>query len=237
MTKPCMPLISIITPVLNEEDMITPFLDHLALLQGPFELLIVDGDSSDTTRARIQQYASPFPAPLHLLSAPAGRSGQMNTGAAAAQGEILLFLHVDCLIPADSLQVITQVCTEQGVCGGAFIHSFGEPGLFHSFIGILVNTCTKYTRTFFGDSGIFVQRDIFFQAGGFELIPFCEDLEFCRSARRYGRMKQINRVIRSSPRRFRRIGRMKLTAVYLLAIVLNMAGIRPLFLKRYIVDR
>jgi hypothetical protein len=50
-------------------------------------------------------------------------------------------------------------------------------------------------------------------------------------------MKQINRVIRSSPRRFRRIGRMKLTAVYLLAIVLNMAGIRPLFLKRYIVDR
>jgi rSAM/selenodomain-associated transferase 2 len=232
-----MPLISIITPVLNEEDMITPFLDHLALLQGPFELLIVDGDSSDTTRARIQQYASPFPAPLHLLSAPAGRSGQMNSGAAAAQAEILLFLHVDCLIPADSLQVITQVCTEQGVCGGAFIHSFGEPGLFHSFIGILVNTCTKYTRTFFGDSGIFVQRDIFFQAGGFELIPFCEDLEFCRSARRYGRMKQINRVIRSSPRRFRRIGRMKLTAVYLLAIVLNMAGIRPLFLKRYIVDR
>jgi rSAM/selenodomain-associated transferase 2 len=232
-----MPLISIITPVLNEEEMITPFLDHLALLQGPFELLIVDGDSSDTTRARIQQYASPFPAPLHLLSAPAGRSGQMNSGAAAAQGEILLFLHVDCLIPADSLQVITQVCTEQDVCGGAFIHSFGEPGLFHSFIGILVNTCTKYTRTFFGDSGIFVQRDIFFQAGGFELIPFCEDLEFCRSARRYGRMKQINRVIRSSPRRFRRIGRMKLTAVYLLAIVLNMAGIRPLFLKRYIVDQ
>ena len=161
----------------------------------------------------------------------------MNAGAAAAQGEILLFLHVDCRIPADSLQVITLVCTEQGVCGGAFTHSFGEPGLFHAVIGLLVNTCTKYSRTFFGDSGIFVQRDVFFQAGGFELIPFCEDLEFCRSVRRYGRMKQINRVIRSSPRRFRRIGRMKLTAVYLLAIVLNMAGIRPLFLKQYIVDR
>jgi rSAM/selenodomain-associated transferase 2 len=232
-----MPLISIITPVLNEEDMIPPFLDHLALLQGPFELVIIDGGSSDATCARIQQYTSPFPAPLHLLSAPAGRSGQMNTGAAAAQGEILLFLHVDCRIPADSLQVITQVCTEQGACGGAFTHSFGEPGLFHAVIGLLVNTCTKYTRTFFGDSGIFVQRDVFFQAGGFELIPFCEDLEFCRSVRRYGRMKQVNQVIRSSPRRFRRIGRVKLTVVYLLAIVLNRAGIRPLFLKPYIVDR
>jgi len=232
-----MQLISIITPVLNEEEMITPFLDHLALLQGSFELLIVDGGSSDTTCSRIQQYASPFPAPLHLLSAPAGRSGQMNTGAAAAQGEILLFLHADCRIPADSLQVITQAYTEPGVCGGAFIHSFGEPGLFHAVIGLFVTTCTKYTRTFFGDFGIFVQRDVFFQAGGFELIPFCEDLEFCRSVRRYGRMKQINRVIRSSPRRFNRIGRVKLTAVYVLAIVLNRAGIRPLFLKRFIVDR
>jgi rSAM/selenodomain-associated transferase 2 len=232
-----MHLISIITPVLNEEDMITPFLDNLALLQGSFELVIVDGGSSDATCALIQQYASPFPAPLHLLSAPAGRSGQMNSGAAAAQGEILLFLHVDCRIPADSLQVITQVCTEQGVCGGAFTHGFGEPGLFHAVIGLLVNTCTKYTRTFFGDFGIFVRRDVFFQAGGFELILFCEDLEFCRSVRRYGRMKQINRIIRSSPRRFQRIGRVKLTVVYLLAIFLNRAGIRPLFLKRYIVDR
>ena len=144
-----MPRISIITPVLNEEDMIAPFLDHLALLQGPFELIIVDGGSSDATRARIQQYASPFPAPLHLLSAPAGRSGQMNTGAAAAQGEILLFLHVDCRIPADSLQVITQACTEQGVCGGAFTHSFGEPGLFHAVIGNLVNTVYKLYPDFF----------------------------------------------------------------------------------------
>jgi hypothetical protein len=129
------------------------------------------------------------------------------------------------------------VCTEQGVCGGAFTHGFGEPGLFHAFIGNLINAGTRYTRTFFGDFGIFVQRDVFFQAGGFELIPFCEDLEFCRSVRRYGRMKQINRVIWSSPRRFQRIGRVKLTAVYLCAIALNMAGIRPLFLKRYIVDR
>jgi rSAM/selenodomain-associated transferase 2 len=236
-TEPCMQLISIITPVLNEEDMIAPFLDSLAGLQGSFELIIVDGGSSDTTCSVIRHSADRFPAPLSLLSAPAGRSGQMNTGAAAAQGGILLFLHADCMIPADSLQDILRVCREQGVCGGAFTHSFGEPGLFHAIIGFLVNSCTKYTRTFFGDSGIFVERDVFFQAGGFAIIPFCEDLEFCRSVMRYGRMKQINRVIRSSPRRFQRIGRVKLTAVYLLAIFLNMAGIRPLFLKRYIVDR
>ena len=229
--------ISIITPVLNEEDMIAPFLDHLSGLQELCELIVVDGGSSDTTCAVVRDYAGRFPAPLHLLVAPAGRSGQMNTGAQAAQGEILLFLHVDCRIPADSPEVILQKCGEPGVCGGAFTHSFGEPGLFHAVIGILVNACTKYSRTFFGDSGIFVKRDIFFKAGGFPIIPWCEDLEFCRSVKKYCRMKQIDRVIMSSPRRFQRVGRVKLTAVYILAIVLNMAGIRPMFLKRFIIDR
>jgi rSAM/selenodomain-associated transferase 2 len=232
-----MQLISIITPVLNEEDMIIPFLNHLAGLSGSFELIVVDGGSTDSTCAVVRDYAGRFPAPLHLLLTPAGRSGQMNAGAQAAEGEILLFLHVDCRIPADSLEVIARMCNEPGVCGGAFTHSFGEPGFFHAVIGILVNACTKYTRTFFGDSGIFIQRDIFFKAGGFPIIPWCEDLEFCRSVRRYCRMMQINRVIMSSPRRFQRVGRVKLTAVYLLAILLNMAGIRPMFLKRYIVDR
>ena len=232
-----MQLISIITPVLNEEDMIIPFLNHLAGLSGSFELIVVDGGSTDSTCAVVRDYAGRFPAPLHLLLTPADRSGQINAGAQAAEGEILLFLHVDCRIPADSLEVIARACSEPGVCGGAFTHSFGEPGFFHAVIGILVNACTKYTRTFFGDSGIFVQRDIYFKAGGFPIIPWCEDLEFCRSVRRYCRMIQIDRVIRSSPRRFQRVGRVKLTAVYLLAILLNMAGIRPMFLKRFIIDR
>jgi rSAM/selenodomain-associated transferase 2 len=232
-----MQLISIITPVLNEEDMITPFLDHLSGLSGSFELIVVDGGSTDLTCTIIRDYTGRFPAPLHLLSTEAGRSGQMNAGANIAQGDILLFLHVDCTIPADALQIILQTCSEPGVCGGAFTHSFGEPGIVHAVIGILVNACTKYTRTFFGDAGIFVKHDIFFKAGGFPIIPWCEDLEFCSSVKKYCRMKQINRVIMSSPRRFQRVGRMKLTAVYLLAIVLNMAGIRPMLLKRYIVDR
>jgi rSAM/selenodomain-associated transferase 2 len=232
-----MQLISIITPVLNEEDMIGPFLDHLARLQGSFELIIVDGGSTDPTCAVVRDYTNRFPARLHLLSTEAGRSFQMNTGAQAAKGEILLFLHVDCRVPADSLEVIARACSEPDVCGGAFTHSFGEPGFFHAFIGILVNACTKYTRTFFGDSGIFVKRDIFFKAEGFPIIPWCEDLEFCRSVKKYCRMKQIEHVIMSSPRRFQRVGRVKLTAVYLIAILLNTAGIRPMFLKRYIVDR
>ena len=44
--EPGMQRISIITPVLNEEDMIGPFLDDLAGLSGSFELIVVDGGST-----------------------------------------------------------------------------------------------------------------------------------------------------------------------------------------------
>jgi len=229
-------LISIITPVLNEEAGIQGFLDHLARLQGSFELIMVDGGSTDTTCAVIRDHAGKFPVPVNLLSAPQGKSTQMNAGAEEARGEVLLFLHADCFIPADSLRVITDACRAPGVCGGAFTHSFGNAGLFHTVTCRVVNILAARSRIYFGDFGIFVTREVFLAAGGYAVIPYCEDLEFCRSARRFGRMVQIARVIMSSPRRFERIGRTKLTAVYILATVLNLAGIRPLFLKRYIVD-
>ena len=160
----------------------------------------------------------------------------MNAGAGAAQGEILLFLHVDCRIPADSLRVISEACGVPGVCGGAFTPDCGGAGFFPTASCKVANALAAWSRMYFGDFGIFVHRDVFFAAGGFPVIPFCEDIEMCRSVRRFGRMAQIDRLIQSSPRRFERVGRTKLTAVYILATVLNLAGIRPVFLRRYIVD-
>jgi glycosyltransferase involved in cell wall biosynthesis len=229
-------LISIVTPVLNEEAEIRVFLDHLAGLEGQFELIIVDGGSTDATGALIRDHAGKNPGTVNLLSAPKGRSIQMNAGACAARGEILLFLHVDCRIPADSLRVISEACGVPGVCGGAFTQDCGDAGLFSTVSCKVASTLASWSRMYFGDFGIFVQRDVFFSSGGFPALPFCEYIEMCRSVRRFGRMAQIDRFIQSSPRRFDRVGRTKLTAVYILATVLNLAGIRPVFLRRYIVD-
>ena len=55
----------------------------------------------------------------------------------------------------------------------------------------------------------------FFWVGGFEIILFCKGREFCRSERQFGCMVKINRVIRSSPLRFQRNGKVKLTAVFI----------------------
>ncbi len=41
--------ISIVTPLLNEEEYVERFLNHLTGLNGAFELILVDGGSSDHT--------------------------------------------------------------------------------------------------------------------------------------------------------------------------------------------
>lgn len=231
-----MPLISIITPVLNEEAAIGPFLDNLAHLQGDFELIVADGGSSDGTVAAIEQCRPEFRAPLTLLTAPTGRGIQMNAGAAVTRGDILLFLHVDCTIPDDALFVIKKACETDGVVGGAFRQSFPDPDLFFVLSSGIVNLLAKYTGIFFGDFGIFVKKEFFSQSGGYEPIPYMEDVEFCRSAQRHGRLVQVDRVILSSPRRFLKVGRVRLVVVYALACVLNGFGIRPVFLRRFILD-
>ena len=164
-------LISIVTPVLNEETGIRGFLDHLAGLQGPFELIIVDGGSTDATVALVRDHAGTIPGTVNLLSAPRGRSIQMNAGAAAARGEILLFLHADCRIPADSLRVISEACSAPGVCGGAFTQECGDAGLFSTVCCTVANTLAAWSGLFFGDFGIFVRRDVFCAAGGFRGHP------------------------------------------------------------------
>lgn len=230
-------LISIVTPVLNEEAGIRGFLDHLAGLRGPFELVVVDGGSTDATVALVREYAGTLPAPVTLLEAPRGRSSQMNAGASAAQGEVLLFLHADCRVPADSLRAIADACGVPGVCGGAFTQGCEDAGLFPRACCRVANAVAARSGLFFGDFGIFVRREVFSAAGGFPPVPYCEEIELCRSMRRSGRMVQVDRVIRSSPRRFESVGRTRLTVVYVLALALNRLGIRPRLLERYIVDR
>ena len=53
-------MISIITPILNESENIKPFLKHLNTLEGDFELILVDGGSTDGTISKINKRLSKY---------------------------------------------------------------------------------------------------------------------------------------------------------------------------------
>ncbi len=161
----------------------------------------------------------------------------MNAGAAHAAGAILLFLHADCRIPHDSLRVIEQVCAEDTVIGGGFLHSFDTQDPLLRLTSAVGNILAERTETYFGDFGIFIEREAFFRIGGYEQLPYLEDFVFSRAARQYGRLIRIDRTIRASHRRYAAVGKYRLSVLYLLVLVLNAVGIRPESLVRYIVEK
>lgn len=86
--------LSIIIPVLNEEDSIVSMLERLQPLrdQGD-EVIVVDGGSDDHTLELAEPLVD------HAIQAAPGRAKQMNCGAALASNEIVLFLHADTYLP------------------------------------------------------------------------------------------------------------------------------------------
>ena len=82
--------LSIIVPVLDEEARIGAALAALAPLRARgAEVIVADGGSRDRTVAIARPLAD------RVIDAPRGRGAQMNAGAAAASGDVLLFLHAD----------------------------------------------------------------------------------------------------------------------------------------------
>jgi len=230
-------MLSIITPVLNEEENIAPFLGHLGDLTGDFELIVVDGGSTDRTTAMIEGCMPECGYPVRFLSAEQGRGAQMNAGAAEAGGEVLLFLHVDCRIPPDSAERITDCLRDPAVAGGGFYHTFDRPDPLLRLSSACGNLMSRTCGMFFGDFGIFIRKDVFLRMGGFDPIPFCEDVEFCKKAKEFGKLARLDCCIISSSRRYAAIGKYRLTGIFFLVLLLNAAGLRPGMLRRYIIGK
>jgi rSAM/selenodomain-associated transferase 2 len=228
-------MISIITPIFNEEGYVMPFIAHLRDVEGDFELIMVDGGSSDGTLKEVENFMDGHR--FKLLEAQRGRAIQMNKGAEAACGDILLFLHVDCFITKDSLKLIeTEIYMKKNI-GGGFQQYFSDPDAFLKFVSAFGNLRARLTKIFFGDYGIFLRKDIFERIGSYDNFPFLEDVELCKKAKKYGKLVQIDRFIYTSPRRYLSKGKIRLTAVFILAGFFNLAGFRPLFLLKYISDK
>jgi rSAM/selenodomain-associated transferase 2 len=230
-------LISIITPLLNEEAYVKPFLEHLRDLEGNFELILVDGGSSDGTLEEVQRSIQQFDFDISLLKANRGRAVQMNRGAEKASGRIILFLHVDCFLPKYALRLVEREILNNGAVGGGFTHSFLNPDFFLRIVSIFGNLRSRLTKTFFGDFGIFFRKDVFQKIGGYDDLPFLEDVEICRRAKKYGSLINVDCCIFTSTRRYVSKGELRLTVMYVLASFLNFLRVRPRFFVNCIANK
>ena len=173
-------MVYIIIPAYNEEKALPLTLSSLLTEPGCFEIIVVDGRSTDRT----PDIAKDTPS-VTLLTAPKGRASQMNTGAAYAiehsrdPEDWLLFLHADTILPEGSLQRLHAMHTNATIQAGGFFHQFSGNDWRLRLISWLDNFRCTHSRIIYGDQALFVRCGLFNQLGGFPNQPILEDVAFC----------------------------------------------------------
>lgn len=213
--------LSIIIPTLNEEEHLAA---TLARVPADVEVVVVDGGSRDATAAIARGHGA------GLLVTEAGRGGQMNAGARAATGEILLFLHADTLLPPD-FQVEVGRCLQDGVAG-AFRLQFSDAGPGLALVAWGANMRSRLWQQPYGDQALFMERRIFDGLGGFPEVALLEDLMLVRALRKQGRIVLSHQAVQSSARKWRRRGLLRTTLVNQLILAGFFFGLSPQFLAK-----
>ena len=186
--------LSVIIPVYNEEKALPALLASLEQLRGRAEILFADGGSTDRT-------AEMIPAWCRSLQSGKGRAKQMNAGAAASGGDVLLFLHADSQLPPHALDEIGAVMASHRA--GCFGIAFRSRNIWIKNCQLMSNLRVKLRGIAFGDQGIFIRRELFFGMGGFPDLPIMEDYQFSLDLRARGeRFGMTRSPIVTSDRRF-----------------------------------
>ncbi|NDD62430.1 MAG: glycosyltransferase [Acidobacteria bacterium] len=188
---------SIIIPTLNEQENIPRQAAAIGGLSGSSssEVIVADGESNDRTVEAAQKLG------WVVVTSKPGRGEQMNRGAKAATGEVLLFLHADTILPVDALQLIEQALQDQQVKGGNFKLAFAGKSSAARWLTRLY-PLLRFGGMCYGDSCLFVRRQVYDKVGGFRDYPIFEDCDIYQRLRRAGRFQTVDGIAITSSRRF-----------------------------------
>ena len=151
--------ISVIIPALNEEKTISRCLEDI--VDDPhIEITVSDGGSTDRTVEIAERYKD-----VKIISSPMGRGVQMNAGASYAHGEILLFLHADCILSTEAILNIRDIFENNRIVGGAFKIKLLSDKLPYRLIETGINFRSRVFKLPYGDQGLFVKRSVFMGMG------------------------------------------------------------------------
>ncbi len=203
--------LSIIIPTFQEAALIGRCVRHA--LPVADEVLVVDASSGDGTAERAAKAGARV-----LRDVRKGRGPQLNAGALAATGDVLLFLHADARLRGDARGAIAHALTDPGCAGGNFLLRFvqdtQEAGQRHQqrqdaharwarLFSAVNDWRRRIFRIYYGDSAIFVRTTVFSALGGFEEVPIMEDYAFVRRLEQQHRTAYCRQVVvEVSARRF-----------------------------------
>jgi rSAM/selenodomain-associated transferase 2 len=223
-------LVSIIVPIYNEAAVLPGLLENLRTLRATdsigIELVLVDGGSTDSSVQIIEATG------LTCRQADRGRAVQMNDGAQAAKGDLLLFLHADTKISAEAITRARQAIAA-GAVGGFFEVSLSSSRPLLRFVGRMISWRSRLFGVATGDQAIFVTRTTFDQLGGYTTLPLFEDVDLSRRLKHMGGFSAVDAMVTTSARRWEDGGAMRTILRMWTLRVLYYCGVSPRRLERY----
>lgn len=218
--------ISVVIPTLNEAGRIAELVAAMRSTSTCREVIVVDGGSRDGTADLARK------AGAEVLTSQPGRGRQLALGAEHAGGEVLLFLHADSDLPLAGLDAIVAALADPDVVGGNFRVRFdGDSGFARWLTGFYA--WFRRFDLFYGDSAMFVRREIYRQLGGIRPIALMEDYDLCLRMGRAGRLCCIDEpVVMTSSRRFAGRHPVAIVSQWLLLHTLYHLKVPPALLAR-----
>lgn len=185
--------ISAVVPTLGLSGHLAPCLQSLADCD---EIIIADGEPGGGTNAIAHQFGA------RVVEAHRGRGAQLAYGAAAASGDILLFLHSDTRLSAGWLD-LARSHAARSARPACFRLALDDHAWQARVIERAVALRTRLFGLPYGDQGLLVSRAAYDRSGGFRPLPLMEDVDLLR---RIERPVMLDAAALTSAERWRRDG-------------------------------
>ena len=216
-------IVSVIIPTYCEEQNIESCLQSIkrqVFEKGRIEIIVVDSNSPDNTRAIAQKHADKV---LDLKDR--GVSKARNVGAQKAIGGVLLFLDADTILDSGFVAEIFEILTDSDVvCVAGTMTGLESYGAFDNLFKFVhygvANWISAFTAhlgfPFFPTVCCACRKAVFDKIGGFdERLAVAEDLIFSLRMGRVGKCLVSKRAkAYTSLRRVMKYGRMKSYYIY-----------------------
>ncbi len=220
--------ISVIIPTWRDAENLARLLPKLAAIPAVTETIVVNASRGAETDPIVEKWGATL-----VKYSPPNRGAQMNAGADAAEGDVLLFQHADTHVEEAHIKAIAQIMRKPDVVGGAFYRKFDGRHPRLTWLEPVARFLSRNGGTLYGDQSVFVRRNIFEEMGGFAAYPLMEDVEFSKRLRREGRVVFLDPPVHSSGRQHLKKGAWRMTVRNALFMVLYKFGVSPVRLHRW----
>ncbi|WP_422008748.1 TIGR04283 family arsenosugar biosynthesis glycosyltransferase [Reyranella sp.] len=218
--------IDIVIPTLNAGPTLARTLAALPIHADlAFSTTVCDGGSRDDTVGIARR------AGAAVVTAPAGRGGQLAAGAAAGVAPWLLFLHADTRLQSGAGNVIARfVQSINGKAGYFRLRFDADEAGARRVERLAAWRCRSFSLPY-GDQGLLIARTHYERLGGFRPLPLMEDVDLVRRIGRHDLVLLEADAITSAAR-YRRDGWWLRPLRNLTCLSLYFAGVPPLTLRR-----